>query len=229
MATRRGKRSIRARLLRLLGGLLLLFLLLTLTLVTAYRFLPVPYTPLMAIRTLQGMPTKNRHWLELNKMGAAPLAVLSTEDQRFFEHWGLDPQAIRNAIDYNQTHRRTHGASTISQQTAKNVFLWPGRNWIRKGLEVWFTLWIEWIWPKARILEVYLNVIEFGPGVYGIDAASRHWYGKPPSRLSSREAASLAVILPSPLTSNPKALGRRLQTRKAWALRQMRNLGPLRF
>lgn len=211
---------------RWLAGLLLALLLLPLIPLVAYRFLPVPVTPLMLIRALQGIPAKEHPWLPLAEMGPAPLAVLSTEDQRFFTHWGLDSRAIRQAIDYNQTHRRTRGASTVTQQTAKNVFLWPGRDWLRKGLELWFSLWLELLWPKTRILEVYLNVIELGPGVYGIPAASRHWYGKPPARLSQEEAASLAVILPSPLTSNPRALNGSLRARRDWALRQMRHLTP---
>jgi monofunctional glycosyltransferase len=210
---------------RLIGWLLALLLLLTLIPVAAYRVVPVPYTPLMLIRAWQGIPAKERHWLPLAAMGPAPLAVLSTEDQRFFSHWGLDTRAIRNAIDYNQDHERTHGASTITQQTAKNVFLWPGRDWLRKGLELWFSLWLELLWPKARILEVYLNVIEFGPGVYGIHAASRHWFGKTPAQLSQEEAASLAVILPHPLAANPLKLSRPLRARRDWALHQMRRIG----
>jgi monofunctional biosynthetic peptidoglycan transglycosylase len=225
----RRRRSLTRRAGKWVLATLASFCLVTLVLVGLYRYLPVPYTPLMGIRAWQGIPSLQRRWLALNQMGPLPLAVLASEDQRFFDHWGLDLMAIRLALDHNRDHRHLRGASTISQQTAKNVFLWPGRSWLRKGLELWFTLWIEALWDKRRILEVYLNVIEFGPGVYGAHAAGSRWYRKHPTQLSRSEAAALAVILPSPLTADPRALDSARKRRKAWALRQMRNLeGQLR-
>lgn len=129
---------------------------------------------------------------------AMPLAAVAAEDQKFPEHWGFDFEAIDRAIDHNQRSRRIRGASTISQQTAKNLFLWSGRSYVRKGLEVGLTLLLEGLWPKRRILEVYLNIAEFGPGIYGVEAAARHYFGKPAVRLSRHEAALLAAVLPNP-------------------------------
>ncbi|GAC1623979.1 MAG: hypothetical protein NVS9B10_09440 [Nevskia sp.] len=129
---------------------------------------------------------------------AAALAVVASEDQKFPEHWGFDFEAIDKAIDHNQKSRRLRGASTISQQTAKNLFLWSGRSYLRKGLEVGFTVLLEGLWPKRRILEVYLNIAEFGPGIYGVQAAAQHYFGKPASGLSRHEAALLAAVLPNP-------------------------------
>lgn len=129
---------------------------------------------------------------------AAALAVVAAEDQKFPEHWGFDFEAIDKAIDHNQHSRRLHGASTISQQTAKNLFLWSGRSYFRKGLEVGFTLLLEGLWPKQRILETYLNIAEFGPGIYGVEAASQHYFGHSAARLSNHQAALLAAVLPNP-------------------------------
>jgi monofunctional biosynthetic peptidoglycan transglycosylase len=134
-----------------------------------------------------------------------PLAVIAAEDQNFEEHFGFDLEAIKKAESYNDKHKgkRLKGASTISQQTAKNVFLWPSRSWIRKGFEVYFTFLIEVLWSKKRIMEVYLNVIETGNGIYGIEAASQMYFKKPSSRLSINESARLAAILPNPLNWSP--------------------------
>lgn len=125
-------------------------------------------------------------------------AVLKAEDYRFYEHNGFDFEAIEKAMKYNKTHKRKKGASTISQQTAKNVFLWPNRDWIRKGLEAYFTVLIELVWSKERIMEVYLNVIELGPGVYGVEAASQRYFHRPASRLTPSQAAMMAAVLPNP-------------------------------
>lgn len=132
------------------------------------------------------------------------LAVLASEDQAFLEHHGFDWEAIQKALRHNERHRRKRGASTISQQTAKNIFLWEGRSWIRKGLEVPYTVAIEWTWGKRRILEAYLNCVEFGPGIYGAEAAARHYWKIPASRLSPSQAALLAATLPSPRRNNPR-------------------------
>ena len=130
-------------------------------------------------------------------------AVVTSEDNNFTSHFGIDVEAIEKARVHNQTHRRKWGASTISQQTAKNVFLWPKRTYIRKGFEVYFTFLIEIFWSKKRIMEVYLNMIEMGPGIYGAEAASQYYFHKPASRLNAGEAAMIAVCLPNPRKRNP--------------------------
>ena len=178
-------------------------------LVAVFTWLPVPATPLAGIRALQsavnGEPVKfQKSWVAIDDMSPVILkAAIASEDFRFVEHNGFDFQAIKKAIEANRRaerrgHGRLRGGSTISQQTAKNVFLWPGRNYLRKGLEAWLTVWIETFWSKRRILEVYLNVIEFGEGVYGVEAASRKYFKKSAKRLSASEAALLIAVLPNP-------------------------------
>jgi monofunctional biosynthetic peptidoglycan transglycosylase len=125
-------------------------------------------------------------------------AVLKAEDYRFFEHNGFDFEAIEKAMKYNKTHKNIKGASTISQQTAKNVFLWPSRDWVRKGLEAYFTVLIEFVWPKERIMEVYLNVIEMGPGVYGVEAAAQKYFRRSAKNISPSQASLIAAVLPNP-------------------------------
>ncbi len=179
--------------------------------VIIFRFVPVPITPLMIIRSVeQKVENKNfkmkKDWVSLNKIGTSmPLAVIAAEDQKFEEHFGFDIDAIQKAESYNDNHKgkKMRGASTISQQTAKNVFLWPSRSWIRKGFEVYFTFLIEIFWSKQRIMEVYLNVIEMGDGVYGIEAASQSYFHKPALNLSVKEASLIAAILPNPINWNP--------------------------
>ncbi|MGZ5278776.1 MAG: monofunctional biosynthetic peptidoglycan transglycosylase [Pseudobdellovibrionaceae bacterium] len=186
-----------------LRTVLLLFIA-SLGLVLLYRFVPVPITPLVMIRAassvfqdkLLGM---EKDWVPLEEIAPSMRrAVLMAEDYRFFEHNGFDFEAIEKAIQYNKTHQRKKGGSTISQQTAKNVFLWPSRSWVRKGLEVYFTVWIEAVWPKERILEVYLNVIEFGPGVYGVEAAAQKYFKRKAKDLNASQAALMAAVLPNP-------------------------------
>ncbi|MFN3875803.1 MAG: monofunctional biosynthetic peptidoglycan transglycosylase [Flavobacteriales bacterium] len=156
-----------------------------------------------------------------------PLAIISSEDQRFMTHGGFSWEQIRKALERNKKGRRIKGASTISQQTAKNVFLWPGRTWLRKGLEAWFTVLIEALWSKERILEVYLNVAEMGKGVFGAEAAAQHCFGKPASRLSPSEAALIAATLPAPRRFSCRAPSGYVQGRQQWVLRQMRNVGDV--
>ena len=172
-----------------------------------FRFVPVPVTPLMVVRCVEqwrdpGKKVKlDKHWVPYEKISPAmKLAVIAAEDQNFEEHYGFDFEAIRKAQQYNERHRgrRVRGASTISQQTAKNVFLWPARSWVRKGFEVYFTFLIEVFWSKQRILEVYLNVIETGEGIYGVDAAAAAYFHTTASRLSVRQSALLAAVLPNP-------------------------------
>lgn len=149
------------------------------------------------------------------------LAVIASEDQNFLQHAGLDVAAIRKAVEHNKKGRRKRGASTLTQQVAKNVWLWEGRSWVRKALEAPLTLSIELTWGKRRILEVYLNVAEWGPGVFGIEAASRHWFGKPASRLSRQEACLLAATLPSPNRYNPRKPSPGLLRRANWISQQI--------
>lgn len=197
--TPRGRGALRRlwRWFRLPGRILAWSLIAVLVWVLLYRFVPVPggfYMAQEAVR-LGGI---ERQWRPIN--GISPdlaRSVMAAEDARFCDHWGFDFDAIRRAMAERE-HGRIRGASTISQQVAKNVFLWHGRSWARKGLEVGFTTLVELIWPKRRILEVYLNVAEFGPGIFGAEAASHHYFGISADRLSAQQAARLAAVLPSP-------------------------------
>jgi monofunctional biosynthetic peptidoglycan transglycosylase len=155
----------------------------------------------------------------------ARLAVIASEDQKFASHDGFDWVSIDKAMKHNEKKpKKIRGASTISQQVAKNVFLWQGRSWIRKGLEMYFTFMIEWIWGKKRILEVYLNVIEMGKGVFGIEAAAQRYFRKPAAKLTRREAACIAALLPNPKVYGQKISGGFVQARCNWIVRQMNNL-----
>lgn len=187
------------RLLRL--GLLIVVagLLLSVLWVAIYRVVNPPTTFLMLRDQLRGQSV-SRHWQPLDSLPRQlPQAVIAAEDSRFCAHHGFDLKAMRKALAANADGDRLRGGSTISQQTAKNVFLWPGRNFLRKGIEAWFTVLIERLWGKRRIMEVYLNVAEFGIGVFGADAAARHYFHKPASALTALEAARLAAILPQPI------------------------------
>lgn len=217
---------------RLAIRLSLWFFGLTIGFTLLFSFLPVPLTPLMAIRCYQQLWDKERpvrlqkDWVSFSNLSPyMQLAVVCSEDQDFLEHDGFDFEAIEKAYHYNKTHRRKRGASTISQQTAKNVFLWPARSWLRKGLEVYFTFLIETLWSKKRIMHVYLNIIEFGDGIYGVQAAARQYFNKDARDLNKQEAALLAAVLPNPLrysATNPSALVRQQQQ---WILGQMRRWG----
>ncbi|GGK14644.1 monofunctional biosynthetic peptidoglycan transglycosylase [Yeosuana aromativorans] len=169
-------------------------------------------------------------WVSIDKISKnLQLAVICSEDQNFLNHHGFDFKAIQKAMDNNQKGRRIKGASTISQQTAKNVFLWPQRSWFRKGLEVYFTFLIELIWSKERIMEVYLNSIEMGNGVYGAEAASKFWFKKSAIKLNRNEAAALAAILPNPLRYRANPATNYIEGRKNWIVRQMGFYGPLDY
>lgn len=183
----------------------------TILAVIAYRFLPVYVTPLMFIRTAEqivdGKDIIWHHgWKPIEKISPhLPVAVMASEDQRFLLHHGFDFDAIQRAIKHNKTHERKQGASTISQQTAKNVFLWNGRSWLRKGLETYFTFLIELFWSKQRIMEVYLNSIEMGKGIYGAEAVAQNHFGKSAQNLSRSECALIAATLPNPLRFSSKS------------------------
>lgn len=183
-------------------------ILLSIIWVVLLKWVPVYYTPLMAIRSIEYRndpdfkSTKN--WKSLDEISNKMVyAVIASEDNRFEEHNGFDFIEIKNAINDSKKGKRLRGASTISQQTAKNVFLFPGRSWIKKGLECYFTLLIEWIWGKERIMEVYLNVAETGKGLYGVEAAAQKYFKKSASKLNSYESSLIAASLPNPLKRNP--------------------------
>lgn len=166
------------------------------------------------------------HWRDLPAVSAQlPIAVVASEDQRFPDHHGFDFQSMRKAFESNRNGRKTRGGSTISQQLAKNLFLWSGRSYVRKALEAWYTVWIELLWPKRRILEVYVNVVEFGDGVYGAEAASRRFFGKPAKSLNRTEAARLAAVLPNPKHYSAGKPGPYVQRRTRAIERQIRRLG----
>ncbi|WP_339873179.1 monofunctional biosynthetic peptidoglycan transglycosylase [uncultured Brevundimonas sp.] len=214
-------------------GRTLLILLLALVLlpiggVLVHAVVPPPTTLLMVSQAVAGHGLDYR-WRSLNHISPRLVeAVIASEDARFCSHDGFDFQAIEKAMDDNARGRRVRGGSTISQQTAKNVFLWPGRSWVRKGLEAGYTVLIETVWSKRRIVEVYLNVAEWAPGVYGAEAAARHWYGKSADALTAREAARLAAILPSPRrykASDPGPYVRRRASRVQAAMGTVRNEG----
>ena len=150
---------------------------------------------------------------------------MASEDQKFPDHHGFDVEAIDKAMEYNQTHRRMRGASTISQQTAKNLFLWSGRSYLRKGLEAYYTVLLETLWPKRRILEMYLNLAQFGPDVYGVEEASRRYFGKPAARLDAHEAAILAAVLPNPVRMHAGRPSDYVEGRANEVEEQMRLLG----
>ena len=221
-----GKRIVKG-LAWVLGG----FLGLSLLLVALFRFVPVPASGLMAQRRVESWfaekPYASRHqWVPLGEIAPSlGVAVIAAEDQTFPEHFGFDWQAIEKAVQHNDKSRRKRGASTVSQQTAKNLFLWSSRSWTRKGLEAWFTLLIEAGWSKQRILEVYLNIVEFGDGIYGAEAAARAYFGKPAKRLTPSEAALLAAVLPNPRRFKVAAPSEYIRGRQAWILAQMKQLG----
>lgn len=210
--------------LTVFAGLVLLLL----SSVAIHRVVPPPMTFLMVSRSFEGEGLSYR-WRSLDDISPRLVeAVIASEDATFCAHRGFDMKAIEKALKANERGGRIRGGSTISQQTAKNVYLWPGRDWIRKGLEAGYTVLIETLWGKRRVMEVYLNVAEWAPGVYGAEAASQHWFGKSASELSAREAARLAAILPSPRRYNASSPGpyvRRRASRVQAAMGTVRNDG----
>lgn len=209
---------------------------LSIGLVILYRFVPVPVTPLMIIRLVEQAfdPEKDvrlyKDWVSIDEMSRhAAQAVYAAEDQKFLDHRGFDFEAMEKAWENNKKGKRIKGASTITQQTVKNVFLWPSRSYIRKGLEAYFTVLVELIWSKERIMEVYLNVIEMGNGIYGIEAASQTFFNKSSSKLSQSQAALIAAVLPNPRRWSPAKPTGYIKGRQSWIIRQMNNLEPLGF
>lgn len=215
---------IRCILLTMLAGVVF-----SLLIVVPFRWLNPPFTMVMADRWLSNGEQQfylHQQWLDWDQIPKqAALAVVTSEDQRFPLHQGFDFDAIMTAIKQAGNGRELRGASTISQQVAKNMYLWTGRSWLRKGLEVWFTFLIELTWGKQRILEVYLNIAEWGHGVFGLEAASLYHFGKPVSQLSPIQSALLASALPSPLKYNPARPAQHLVDRARWNLEQQKKLG----
>ncbi len=210
------------------------FFIVSIGLTIIYRFVPVPITPLMVIRLVEQTfdPEKKvrlyKDWVPISEISRnAPQAVFAAEDQKFMTHKGFDFEAMEKAWENNKKGKRIKGASTITQQTVKNVFLWPGRSYLRKGLEAYFTVLVELLWSKERIMEVYLNVIEMGDGIYGIEAASQAYYKKPAAKLNRNQAAMIAAVLPNPIRWTPARPTGYIRGRQAWIMRQMNNLEPL--
>lgn len=218
-------------LVRILKWVLALFVGSTLLAVVAYRYIPVYVTPLMIIRAINPQGTEKQqqrerhwkhHWVSLDEISSwMPKAVVASEDGHFYTHHGFDFEAISKAVEEKRAGKRERGASTITQQTAKNVFLWPGHSWVRKGLEAYFTVLIEIFWSKDRIMEVYLNSIEMGAGIYGVSAAADHYFSTAPSRLTKRQCALIAVTLPSPLKRDPAHPSPYLRKRATQIMRYM--------
>ncbi|WP_411201776.1 monofunctional biosynthetic peptidoglycan transglycosylase [Kosakonia cowanii] len=198
-----------------------------------FSFLPVPFSAVMVERQLSAWLTgdfsyvAHSDWVSMDEISPwMALAVVAAEDQRFPDHWGLDVEAIEKALSHNEKHEnRIRGASTLSQQTVKNLFLWDGKSWLRKGLEAGLTVTTEAVWTKRRILTVYLNIAEFGDGIFGVEEASQRYFHKPASRLTMSEAALLAAVLPNPIRYKAAAPSGYVRNRQAWIMRQMQQLG----
>ena len=210
----------------------LLFLLATTLQVLVLRFIDPPFSAFMVARQLSAVGEGDWRfrvaydWRDLGDIAThLPVALVAAEDQNFATHHGFDLKAIEKARKHNARGRKVRGASTISQQLAKNLFLWSGRSWVRKGVEAWYTLLIEALWPKWRILEVYANVAEFGDGIYGAQSAARSFFGKDAARLSPVESARLAAVLPNPKVYNAARPGPYVQRRTRAIQRQMRYIG----
>lgn len=216
---------------RFFRKLMLYFFIGSVALTIIYRFVPPPFTYLMIQRLVEqkmdGEGLKLRKdWVSIGEMSPYLVrAVIASEDQHFNEHWGFDIEALQKAYQHNQKSKKVKGGSTISQQVAKNVFLWPGRSYFRKGLEAYFTILIEITWSKKRIMEIYLNEIEMGDGIYGAEAASKKYFRKPAKDLSKRESALIAAVLPNPIRWTPVHPNAYIQRRQYRILRAMRYVG----
>lgn len=224
-----------SKLTRFLFKILLWFIGLSIFFVVLFKFLPVPFTPLMVIRAIENKAAGKENyfshdWEPLENISVnLQKAVIASEDGTFLKHNGFDFTAMQKAYKSNERGRRIKGGSTISQQTAKNVFLWQGRSYLRKGLEAYFTVLIETIWGKKRIMEVYLNSIEMGDGVYGAQAAAEHWYRKEAANLTPQQAAGIAAILPNPRKYKATSSSSYINNRKAKIVRIMRHVGKLEY
>ncbi len=214
--------------LKIVRKILLFFVVSTVLAVLVYRFVPVMVTPLMVIRSVENLfegksVTWQHRWVSDDKISNnLKKAVIASEDQRFFDHWGFDTKQIQKAIRQNQYRKKARGASTISQQTAKNVFLWPRSSWYRKGLEVYFTVLVEVFWSKERILEVYLNSMETGDGLYGAEAVAKEHFGTSAKKLTRGQSALIAATLPNPRRFNSASPSGYIYGRQRQILNQMR-------
>jgi monofunctional biosynthetic peptidoglycan transglycosylase len=205
--------------------------------IVLFSFLPVPFSAVMVERQFSAWFSgdfgyvAHSDWVSMDEISPwMGLAVIAAEDQKFPDHWGFDVAAIEKAVAHNERNEnRVRGASTLSQQTAKNLFLWDGRSYVRKGLEAGLTLGMEVVWTKRRILTVYLNIAEFGEGIFGVEEASQRYFHKPASRLTASEAALLAAVLPNPIRFKANAPSGYVRQRQQWILRQMRQLGGASF
>ncbi len=207
---------------------------LPIVLVVLLKFVNPPFWGWEISRSLSppaGYPEQSQHqWVSLSSVSTSlPLAVMASEDQRFPNHWGIDLHELLSVIKQREQGGSGfgRGASTITQQTAKNVFLFPSHTYLRKAYELYISFLIEMIWGKERIMEMYLNVVEFGPGIYGVEAASEHYFGVSASQLTRRQAAQLAVVLPNPYRLQPVPMSHYVQQRVHWVLGQMQNLGEV--
>lgn len=223
------------KLIRLVFKIFLWFFGISLFFVILFKFVPVPVTPLMIIRAIENKKVGNEmvcshEWVPLERISInLQKAVIASEDGTFLSHNGFDFNAIQKAMQNNEKGKKLKGGSTISQQTAKNIFLWQGRSYLRKGLEAYFTVLIELVWGKERIMEVYLNSIEMGDGVYGAQAASEHWYRKSASDLTKIEAAGIAAILPNPRKYKASNSSSYINSRKRSIVKRMRYIGKLEY
>ena len=208
------------------------FLLAIILLTLALRFIPLPFSAYMAQQKITHLAQLDftydvqYQWVSLDNIAwQMQLAVIAAEDQQFPNHYGFDFNAIKKAFQHNEKSRRVRGASTLSQQTAKNLYLWHGQSWLRKGIEVPTTLMLEILWSKKRILEVYLNIAEFGEGIFGVEAASRHYFNKSAKQLNQSEAALLAAVLPNPILYKAERPSAFVKRRQRWITYQMNQLG----
>jgi monofunctional biosynthetic peptidoglycan transglycosylase len=227
MSKKKKKRSLGDKIKRFFIKATIIFVLATVLVTLIFRFVPIPITPLMVIRHFEYKKADKdilikKDWVKIEDISPnMPLAVFATEDQHFLLHHGFDFKSIKKAQEESKDGKRLRGASTISQQTAKNMFLWPGRSWVRKGLEVYFTVLIEVLWSKERIMEVYLNVIEMGEGIYGVEMAAQEYFNKSAKDLNRNQAALIAVCLPNPRKMKPNVLTAYRIKRMNFALKQM--------
>lgn len=193
-----------------------------LILIVLYRWIPPTTTAFMVRHAVVNQEFYRYDWESSENISKwVGRAMVASEDQKFWDHYGFDIEAVQKALKDRERGRRVRGASTISQQVVKNLFLWPGQSWIRKGLEAGYTLWMELVLPKERILEIYINIAEFGYGVYGAEAVAQRYFDKPASKLTRSEAALMAVVLPNPKKMKLDRPGPYMRGRQAWVLRQM--------
>lgn len=218
------------KILRIIACLLLTAILLPVCLVALYRYIPVPVTPLMLTRNIDEGTPINYTWTPIEKISPNLVqAVVASEDNLFMEHDGFDFKQIEIARREAEAGKRLRGASTITQQTAKNLFLWQGRSWLRKGLEAYFTVLMEQMWSKKRIMEAYLNCIEMGDGIYGAAAVAKINFKTTPDKLTKEQCALIAATLPNPRKFNSAKPSKYMKQRQNAILKNMKNIGPVKF